>query len=864
MLTVKKRDGTFEEASFDKITRRIKYLVQGNIDKGVSVGEPLSISYGDLAKDVVNSVVDGIKTSDLDEYAARLCASLVVKNYEYAILAGRIAVSNHHKKTLSSFTDTMKLLYENKDSEGLPAPLLNKLFYKMTQRFSSELESYIDYSRDYLLDYFGFKTLEHSYLLMRRDGLGVVERPQHMYLRVALAIHGENLAKVKETYDYLSLGYFTHASPTMFNAGTMCQQMSSCFLLGIGDSMDDEGGIPDCWKTCSKISKRAGGIGIGITPIRSEGSLIRGTNGYSSGIVPMLRVFNDIARYVNQGGRRNGSFAMYLEPWHGDIMDFLQLRKTQGKEERRTRDLFTALWIPDLFMKRVAASYEKTDNTVMWSLFCSDRFSNLYNIYGDEFETEYLKLEREGRYIKQLPVLDVWRAILSSQKETGTPYMLYKDSVNRKNNQSNLGVIRNSNLCAEIVEYSDEKEFAVCNLASISLNKFVEGDSYNFDKLRAVTRVALRNLNRVIDFNYYPVPETRLSNLRHRPVGLGIQGLADVFALLKIPFESPEAQRLNAEIAETIYFSCMEESCLLAEERAHQLEYLHSSRDNLIFRDNGLICYSKPGLPEEEAQRIQNDINLYKPVKEEIYRDSHIGSYSTYIGSEISKGLLQQDLWNRDWERAGVSRRAHVSGKWDWVALREKIAKWGVRNSLTTALMPTASTAQILGNNECFEPPTYNLYTRRVLSGEFPVINKYLQRDLVSLGLWTPEMQEKLVRYRGSIQKIMEIPESVRNLYKTSFEIKQRDLIELSLGRAPYVDQTQSLNIFVSQPNDNVLTSMHLYGWKNGLKTGMYYLRREQIKDAIQFTVKKHDDSDEKTGEKPSSESEADCLACSA
>ncbi len=592
MLKVRKRSGKLEDVSFDKVTNRIKYLVLGKLRDGTKIGHNLNLDYGIIARDVITNIIDGIETSALDEHAARVCASKVVDNHNYSLLAGRIAVSNHHKNTIKSFFDTIKLLYENKDKDGNPTPLINRQFYKVVLRNANKFEDLIEHNRDYVIDYFGFKTLEKSYLLERKDSvINVKERPQHCYLRVAIAIHKDEIELVKETYDLTSQGYFTHASPTMYNAGTNCQQLSSCFLLGIADSMDDDGGIPDCWKSCSKISKRAGGIGVGITPIRSRGSRIRGTNGDSDGIVPMLKVFNDIARYVNQGGRRNGSFVMYLEPWHPDTFAFLDMRKAHGKDEERARDLFYALWIPDIFMKRVKQALV-TGEPVKWSFMCPDAShirgnKRLYECHSEEFEKLYLEYEEKGLYIKQIPdIRTLWNAILSSQKETGTPYMLYKDSINRKNNQKNLGVIRNSNLCAEIVEYSDSTEHAVCNLGSIALPKFVKDTVFDYEKLLYVTKVVTCNLNKVIDINYYPTKETRKSNIRHRPIGLGIQGLADVFALFEVPFGSEGSRKLNKKIAETIYFGTMSASMEIAKERTEGMNVLKKlyNEDKLVFK----------------------------------------------------------------------------------------------------------------------------------------------------------------------------------------------------------------------------------------------------------------------------------------
>ena len=852
-LKVVKRDGTQEDVAFDKVTSRVKYMCKGVLKDGTEVGESLKhVNHTKIAQNVISTITDGITTRELDEYAARYCAGRVDENYEYGILAGRIAVSNHQKNTLGSFSDTMKLLYENCDSQGVRAPLLRKSFIKSVMRNREALDRMVVYERDYRIDYFGFMTLQKSYLLRRQSQtITVVERPQHVYMRIAVALHGDDLEKVSHTYDLLSLGYVSHASPTMFNAGTNSEQLSSCFLLGLKDSMDDNGGIPDCWKSCAMISKRAGGIGVGITPIRGKGSMIRGVNGPSDGIVPMVQVFDRIARYVNQGGRRKGSFAMYIEPWHPDIVDYLDLRKTHGKEELRARDLFYALWIPDLFMKRVMQAINEK-RAIPWSLMCPDASHKpgnprLYETYGDEFEKLYLEYEKEGLAVKTIDdIRELWRAILTSQKETGTPYMLYKDSVNRCNNQANLGVIRNSNLCAEIVEYSDHDEHAVCNLASIALHRFVEEGSdgklcYNMNKLYETARTCIKNLDRVIDINAYPTPQTKRSNFRHRPVGLGVQGLADTFFLMKYPFDSKEAAHLNKQIFETIYYGCMVGSMELAKDRQVQIENYNFPKD-FHFTDEFNALRELPfTLTSREYAKIQK-------------KERYIGAYSSFYGSPMSQGKFQFDMWNESPDN---------DLKWDWEGLRSEIMKYGTRNSLTTAIMPTASTASILRSVECIEPVKFNLYTRRVLSGEFVLINHYMQRDLMTADLWTKSIRNKLIKERGSIQNIMEIPKEIRDLYKTAFEIKQRCIIDLARGRAPFIDQTQSMNIFCAEPNNTVLTSIHNYAWKQGLKTGMYYLRRTKVAAPVQFTVK----SDEETAtiiKQNKIEDDGECEACSA
>ncbi len=755
-MLVIKRDGRRESVKFDKITARIEKLCYG-LD--VNYVHPVEV-----AKKVISGIYDGVTTVELDNLAAETAATLTVKHPEYAVLAARIAISNLHKVTSKSFSNTMKRLYKYEDPKtGEHAPLISKDTYAIIKKHAAQLDSTIIYSRDYNYDYFGFKTLERSYLT-KLDGK-VVERPQHMLMRVAVGIHGEDIAAVIETYNLLSEKWFTHATPTLFNAGTPKPQMSSCFLLTVKEDSID--GIYDTLKQCAQISQSAGGIGLSIHHVRATGSYIRGTNGVSNGIVPMLRNFDMTARYVDQGGgKRKGSFAIYLEPWHADVFDFLNLKKNHGKEEMRARDLFYAMWVPDLFMKRVESNGE-------WSLFCPNECPGLYNAYGDDFEKLYEKYEREGRARRTLKAQDLWFEILESQIETGTPYMLYKDHANRKSNQKNLGTIRSSNLCTEIMEYTSPDEVAVCNLASISLPKFVTEDGkFNHQKLYEITKVVTRNLNKVIDRNYYPVPEARNSNMRHRPIGIGVQGLADAFIMLKMPFESDEAKGLNADIFETIYYAAMETSM--------------------------------------EISQVE-------------------GAYETFKGSPASKGIFQFDMW-------GVTP---ASNRWDWSKLKKDVKKHGIRNSLLLAPMPTASTSQILGNNECFEPYTSNIYTRRVLSGEFVVVNKHLLKDLVALNLWNEGMKNRLISENGSVQNISEIPQHLKDLYKTTWEISQKAIIEMAADRGAFICQSQSLNIHMQDPNFGKLTSMHFYAWKKGLKTGMYYLRTKAASDAIKFTVDK-------------------------
>lgn len=752
-MYVVKRDGRTEAVKFDKITARINKLCYG-LHPSV---DPVKISMK-----VIEGIYEGVSTSQLDDLAAETAASLTATHPDYALLASRIAVSNLHKSTEKSFSATMDSLYNYIDpNTGKKAPLLADDVHKIIMDNAEQLDSHIIYDRDFGYDFFGFKTLERSYLLKMNNK--VVERPQHMLMRVAIGIHKTDLEAAIETYELMSQRWFTHATPTLFNSGTPKPQMSSCFLLTM--KKDSISGIYETLTQCAKISQSAGGIGLSIHDIRATGSYIRGTNGTSNGIVPMLRVFNDTARYVDQGGgKRKGSFAIYVEPWHADIFDFLDLKKNHGKEEQRARDLFYALWVPDLFMKRVESGGD-------WTLMCPDECPGLSDAWGEKFEKLYTKYEKEGKGKKTIKAQELWFKILESQIETGTPYMLYKDAANGKSNQQNLGTIKSSNLCTEIIEYTAPDEVAVCNLASIALPMFVNEGKFDFDKLFEITYVATKNLNKIIDGNYYPVPEAKKSNLRHRPIGLGVQGLADAFILMRYPFDSAEAKLLNKQIFETIYYAALTASKDLAKEH---------------------------------------------------------GPYETYEGSPISEGKFQQDLWN-----------VTPTNLWEWDVLRAEIKKYGVRNSLLLAPMPTASTSQILGNNECIEPYTSNIYTRRTLSGEFVVVNKHLMRDLVKLGLWNETLKNKLIASNGSVQNIDEIPDNIKELYKTAWEISQRVIIDLSADRGAYVDQSQSLNIFMEDANFAKLTSMHFYGWKAGLKTGMYYLRTKAARDAIKFTLDK-------------------------
>ncbi|KAK2745960.1 ribonucleotide-diphosphate reductase subunit rnr1 [Onygenales sp. PD_40] len=753
-MFVYKRDNRKERVQFDKITARVSRLCYGL--------DPEHVDAAAITQKVISGVYQGVTTVELDNLAAETAAYMTVTHPDYAILAARIAVSNLHKQTKKQFSSVIDELYHYKNPKnGRDAPMISNTTYEIVMKHSEELNSAIVYDRDFNYQYFGFKTLERSYLL-RVNGK-VAERPQHMIMRVAVGIHGDDVERVIETYNLMSQKYFTHASPTLFNAGTPQPQMASCFLIDMKE--DSIEGIYDTLKTCALISKTAGGIGLNIHRIRGTGSYIAGTNGSSNGIVPMLRVFNNTARYVDQGGnKRPGAFAIYLEPWHTDIFEFLDLRKNHGKEEVRARDLFLALWTPDLFMKRV----EKNGD---WTLFCPNEAPGLADVYGDEFEALYEKYEQEGRGQKTIKAQKLWYAILEAQTETGNPFMLYKDACNRKSNQKNLGTIRSSNLCTEIIEYTSPDEVAVCNLASLALPTYVDAvrGEYDFGKLHEVTQVVVRNLNKIIDGNYYPVEEARRSNFRHRPIAVGVQGLADAFLALRLPFDSPEAKQLNIQIFETIYHASLTASCELA--------------------------------------KVE-------------------GPYSSYKDSPVSQGILQYDMWN-----------VTPTDLWDWAPLKEEIAKHGVRNSLLVAPMPTASTSQILGFNECFEPYTSNIYSRRVLAGEFQVVNPWLLKDLVDLGLWSDNMKNRIIADGGSIQNVPNIPDDIKALYKTVWEISQRTIVQMAADRGAYIDQSQSLNIHLKEPTMGKITSMHFTGWKLGLKTGMYYLRTMAASAPIQFTV---------------------------
>ena len=770
-MRVTKRDGTMQHVAFDKILNRVK-----NLGKTANI---ISINYTPLVIKVIDQLYDGISTTKIDDLTAEQCAALSTLHPDYITLASYITTSNNHKNTDASFYSAMTKLYENKNGQNIHSPLISHDVMKIVAEYKEVFETMIHYKRDFLIEYFGFKTLEYSYLL-KINGK-VIERPQHMWMRVAIGIHGDDLKRVKETYDLMSQKYFTHATPTLFNAGTLRPQLSSCYLIAMED--DSLGGIFNTLTDCAHISKWAGGIGLHIHNIRAKGSLIRGTNGASTGIVPMLRVFNSTARYVDQGGRRNGSFAIYLEPWHADICDFLELKKNHGDEELKARDLFYALWIPDLFMRKIKANED-------WCLFCPDECPGLSDMHGNDFDSLYAHYESEKREKSKIKARDLWFKILDSQMETGTPYLLYKDACNKKTNQKNVGTIKSSNLCSEIVQYSDKDETAVCNLASVALNKFVNtrmnipDDSvndnitftekpipyYDFESLHAVVKIITYNLNRIIDINYYPTDKTKTSNLRHRPIGIGVQGLADAFIMMNYAFISPESKELNKQIFETMYHAALEASV--------ELSKLH-------------------------------------------------GPYDSFHGSPASKGVLQFDMWDYD---PGNTR-------YDWTAMKASVVEHGLRNSLLLAPMPTASTSQILGNNEAFEPITSNIYTRRTLAGEFIVINKYLMRELIDMGLWNERLKNNIIANRGSVQQLTHLSEHLRNKYKTVWEIQMKDVIDMSADRAVFICQSQSLNLWMEDPSYGPLTSMHFYAWNKGLKTGLYYLRRKPKHQAQQFTI---------------------------
>jgi len=815
-MRVTKRDGELQEVAFDKIMERVKKLGQ---EAGIH------INYSSLVMKVIDQLYDTIPTAKIDELAAEQCASLSTNHPDYATLAARIIVSNHQKNTEPIFSNVIMTLNEFNDIKGNNKPLVSEMLCDFTKYFSKEINEMIDHERDYLIDYFGFKTLERAYLF--RVNNTIVERPQHMWMRVAIGIHGdlnsidkkESLRLVKETYDLMSQKFFTHATPTLFNAGTPRPQMSSCYLVAM--EKDSIEGIFNTLKDCAHISKWAGGIGLHLHNIRAKGSHIQGTNGTSNGLVPMLRVFNNTARYVDQGGnKRNGSFAIYLEPWHADIEDFLEMRKNHGDEEMKARDLFYALWVSDLFMERVKENAK-------WSLLCPHECPGLSEVYGDKFKELYTKYETSGKVRKTVNARDLWFKILDAQMETGTPYILYKDAANSKSNQQNLGTIKSSNLCCEIIEYSDSKETAVCNLASIALPVFVDEKTkqFNYEKLHEVTKVVTNNLNRVIDINFYPTEKTKRSNFKHRPIGIGIQGLADTFVLMDIPFHSDEAKEINKLIFETIYHAALEKSNEISIERTSLFkDLLTNGRREKLFET----------VDEYEYQCIRRN------------NQDLLGAYSSFEDSPASKGILQFDMWS-----------VTPSDRYDWNKLKESIIHYGLRNSLLVAPMPTASTSQILGFNECFEPFTSNLYSRRTLAGEFVVVNKYLMKELINLGLWNEQIKNNIIANKGSVQQLTVLSEHIRNKYKIVWEMPMKHLIDMSADRGAFICQSQSLNLWMEDPTYNSLTSMHFYSWKKGLKTGIYYLRRKAKHQAQQFTI-------EPDAKEPPDEKDEICEMCSA
>jgi len=807
-MHVTKRNGELQIIAFDKILDRVKKIgKESNIQ----------INYQSLVMKVIDQLYDKIYTTKIDELIAEQCALMATNNPDYATLSSKMIISNHHKNTKNDFYTVMEKLYNFKNIKGENKPLISEKLWQFTQLYKDLINDMIDYNRDYLIDYFGFKTLERAYLLKINNK--IIERPQHMWMRVAICIHGDNnednfLELISQTYDLMSLKYFTHATPTLFNAGTPSPQLSSCYLIGMEDDSLD--GIYNTLHDCARISKWAGGIGLHIHNIRAKGSHIQGTNGTSNGIVPMLRVFNNTARYIDQGGgKRNGSFAIYLEPWHADVEDFLEMKKNHGDEELKARDLFYALWIPDLFMERIKENGK-------WCLFCPNECPGLADVYGESFKELYEKYESENKMYKTINARDLWFKILDAQMETGTPYLLYKDAANLKSNQQNLGTIKSSNLCTEIVQYSDEKETSVCNLASIALPSFVNTETKEFDykQLHKVTKVVTNNLNKIIDLNFYPTEKTRKSNLSHRPIGIGVQGLADTFILMDIPFHSDEAREINKLIFETIYHASLEKSNEISIER--QIKIKNNDFTIVNEYDYTNLSYVNP--------------NLY-------------GSYSSFQGSPASKGILQFDMWNVK----------PTSNRYDWNKLKDSIKEYGLRNSLLVAPMPTASTSQILGYNECFEPFTSNLYSRRTLAGEFVVINKYLMKELIELDYWNEEIKNNIIANKGSIQQLTNLPEHIRNKYKIVWEIPMKHLIDMSADRGAFICQSQSLNLWIEDPNYNTLTSMHFYSWKKGLKTGIYYLRRKAKHQAQQFTIEPEQKKNDELLEK-----DEICESCSA
>jgi ribonucleotide reductase alpha subunit len=788
-MRVIKRNGDFEDVSFDKVLNRLKIL-----------SKDINVDIFEIAQKVCSRIFDGVKTSELDELAAQLCSSMLIDHPDYGKLAARIIVSNHHKNTSPSFSETIHTLYNNKDASGSKYPLVSDELYEIVRKNKGKLNSYIDYTRDYEFDYFGFKTLERSYLMKVKGK--IVERPQHLWMRVALGIHGTDFKDALHTYDMMSRKYFTHATPTLFNSGTIRPQMSSCFLVAMKD--DSITGIFDTLKDVALISKFSGGIGIHIHQVRAKGSLIRATNGTSTGLIPMLRVFNNVARYVDQGSKRLGSIAIYIEPWHADVESFLELRKNHGNEEDRCRDLFPALWVPDLFMERVKANGK-------WSLMCPDVSKGLSDVYGEEFNELYEQYESEGKFVRQINAQDLWFKILEAQIEQGTPYILYKDAVNRKTNQKNLGTVKSSNLCCEVTLYTSPEETGVCNLASICLPTYINTvdnvSTYDFEKLHEVSKVITKNLNKVIDRNFYPIENARRSNLKHRPIGIGVQGLADTFVLLQLPFESDASKELNRRIFETIYHGALEASMEISKKR-HELV--------MSARKNG----------EDPQSDKYNDYLKLNEYEMDVINTDHPGAYTSFEGSPASEGILQFDLW-------GIQ----ASNRYDWFELKDNIMKYGIRNSLLLSPMPTASTSQIMGFNESFEPFTSNIFQRKTLSGEFIIANKYLIKELIDRKIWNKDMKEQIIINDGSIQNIKEIPKHLKELYKTTWEIKQKNVIDMSADRGAYICQTQSLNIFMDDPDFKKLSSMHFYGWSKGVKTSSYYLRTRPRAKTQQFTI---------------------------
>lgn len=840
-MYVIKRNGKKELISFDKILKRIKIL--GN-EFGIK-----NIIYAQLAIKIIEKLKDNMHTAEIDELTAEECATMACIHPDYVKLASAIVISNLQKNTINSFSDSMQKLYDFKDVNNNNYKLLSDEFMNIVINNKDIFDSYIDHKRDYLFDYFGFKTLERAYLM--RINKKIIERPQYLWMRVAIQIHKDDIEKVKETYDLMSNKYFIHATPTLFNSGTPRPQLSSCYLIAMEDDSID--GIFNTAKQCAQISKWSGGIGLHIHNIRSSGSHIRGTNGVSNGIIPMLGVFNKIAKYVDQGGKRNGSFAIYLEPHHPDIEDFLELRKNHGDEESKARDLFYALWISDLFMERMV-------NDDDWSLFCPDKCPGLADVYGKDYKTLYLKYEKDKKYIKKIKARELWVKILEAQMETGTPYLLYKDSCNIKSNQKNLGTIKSSNLCCEIIEYSDDIETAVCNLASIGLPMYVNDDkTFDYDKLYNITKIVTKNLNKVIDINFYPNEKTMRSNFLHRPIGLGVQGLADVFYKMNLPFTSDKAKEINKLIFETIYYAALESSCEISKERNKYMKIIKNEYDNgnWTFINNNPYCreYNIFNVTDASSTKtITNDnnilylLNKYKPIKAEIdiidLDKNYNGAYSSFIGSPSSTGILQFDLWNTK----------PTSNRYNWNKLKKSIIENGLRNSLLCAPMPTASTSQILGNNECFEPTTSNIYTRKTLAGEFIIINSFLVNDLIQLNMWNQDIINNIIYNKGSVQYIQGLPEHIKLKYKIVWEMSMKDIIDMATDRAIYICQSQSMNLWVEDPNIKTLTNMHTYAWKKGLKTGIYYLRRKAKHQAQQFTIEP---------EKIKKNNDEDCLMCS-